>query len=214
MLEQLMWKDFQNQKGILLLGVFFLIAPYVIWFFGDGTMQVLATCALLSLFASQLTVVVLGATIIGLERQNLGLDFLLGLPVSRSKVLVSKALISLFFAGVIWGVFLVVSEVFTDAESLLFLRPFGAVLAAVGFLLFSTAWLMSILYRGTALAIGVAMTVATTVIVSALYYAAGQAWPLEDYGTNLQLILIPLCIVLGVIEFAYGWIVFVRRCEP
>lgn len=214
MLDQLMWKDFQNQKGILLLGLFFLLGPYCIWFFGDGTTQVLATCALLSLFASQLTVVVLGATIVGLERQNLGLDFLLGLPIPRSKILFSKALISLMFAGIIWGVFLIVAEGFTDAESLNFLRPFGATLAAVGFLLFSVAWLTSIRFKGTAISIGIAMSMATIVLLLVFNYAAGQDWELEDYGANLQLLLIPLCLILGAVSFAAGWIIFVRRCEP
>jgi hypothetical protein len=145
MLDQLMWKDFRNQSGILVLGLFFLAGPYGLYWFYDRDPNTLAVSVMLSLIASQITVIVMGATIIGLERQNHGLDFLLGQPIPKSKILLSKSLVCLIVAVVIWGTSLLVTAVFVDAEPQIVLNGIMQGTAITGSTLFAVAWLFSMI---------------------------------------------------------------------
>ncbi len=214
MFDQLIWKELQNLKGVLVLGLFFLIAPYGLVITNSFAEDSLPIAAFISMVASQLTIVVLGATVIGVERQNRSMEFLLGLPVSKSKVLLSKALICLVVAALIWGTFTLVVELFVSADIRPDLRRIGLGAFLVGFVLFGIAWLCSILLKGLAIPITVSLAVTTAIVAAVGNYASRQEWPIDEYGKNFYAIVFTIYAVVGAISIIVGWVLFVRRCEP
>ncbi len=116
MIDQLVWKDFRNQRPVLILGIFFLLGPYICfvamfgWFNptqpGDEEfMGYLSAAVCASAVLSQITLLVMGASIIGSEKQDRGLEFLLTLPPTRPKILTSKLIFCSIIAAAIWGNF-------------------------------------------------------------------------------------------------------------
>jgi ABC-type transport system involved in multi-copper enzyme maturation permease subunit len=214
MLDQLMWKDFRNQSGILVLGLFFLAGPYGLYWFYDRDPNTLAVSVMLSLIASQITVIVMGATIIGLERQNHGLDFLLGQPIPKSKILLSKSLVCLIVAVVIWGTSLLVTAVFVDAEPQIVLNGIMQGTAITGSTLFAVAWLFSIFCRGFAIPVGAGLTVTALLFFVTVKFVGGQDLDSELYMRNLARFFYPACLITACCSFVAGWSAFLRRLEP
>ncbi|MFK7767838.1 MAG: ABC transporter permease subunit [Mariniblastus sp.] len=218
MLSQLLWKDIQSQKGMLLLGAFFLLAPYLLYLFVGANSQSpeyqLANSATLSLVFSQLTIVVMGASIVGAERQNHGMDFLLALPAPRSQILLSKTIVSLLVAAVIWGVFFVVSE-FVVVDKLRDNFQFvGLTCGVIGATLFAVAWLGSILWKSTAVSIAVSLTVTAVVALVQLKFWHFSEWNVYEHGKQFIVVLCSVYAAIAIGAFAAGWLVFTRRFEP
>ena len=213
MLDQLMWKDFRNQAGVLLLGLFFLAGPYGMYVFNPEP-NALASSVILSQIASLMTFTVLGATIIGQERQNRGMDFLLGMPISKSRILMSKSLICLLVAAIIWGSALLITEVFVDTEPQQVVRLLLSRTAAIGVSLFGMTWLFSVLFRGFAIPIGAALVVDAILLLLALKYFSSEAADPEAYYQNVSAFFYPACFATGLLSFMAGWGTFMRKMEP
>ena len=211
MFSQLMWKEFHNLKGVLLLGFFLLLAPYGFAVLNSFDEESVLVAAMLSLVASQMTVLVLGACAIGVERQNRSMDFLLGLPVAKVKVLLSKATLCLLVCATIWSVFAFATEVLIHSELRETYRSVGFSSAAVGFVLFAVAWLGSIALRGLAVPITLSLVVAVGVVLAVNYYASQQDWAIEVYDKNFRSILLTLYLGIGAIAFVAGCVMFMRR---
>lgn len=214
MFSQLLWKDIQNQKRVMLLGLLFLLGPYFFLLLPQAPSGIVANMATMSLVFSLLTISIMGATVIGDERQSQGMDFLLSLPVSRSKVLLSKAIISLAVAAVIWGLYLTAVELFADEEVLREFRYVGSVTASIGAGLFGLAWLGSVCFRGTAVAIAFAAAVSAIVAFAIFRIWDVYEWNAYVDGETFCAVLQVTYTTIGVAGFAAGWITFIRRFEP
>lgn len=213
MLNQLLWKDIQNQKFVILLGLFCLLGPYCFLLLPQAPSGMVVNIATMSLMLSLLTIAIMGATVIGDERHSQGMDFLLAMPVSRSKVLLSKAIISLIVAAIIWGYYFAVVELFAEAEVIRGFRYVGSVSASIGAGLFGLAWLGSVYFRRVAGSILFAAGVSAVVAFAIFRIWAVYEWNAYLDGEMFCNVLQVTYTSIGVASFAGGWIAFIRRFE-
>lgn len=228
MIDQLIWKDFRNQRPVLLLGVFFLLGPYIGFLIMFGwinpaapeqkeLLAYLSVAVCMSAVLSQITMLVMGASIIGSERQDRGMEFLLTLPPTRAKILMGKLIFCSIVAAVIWGTFLLGSEVLVR----LFVpdlseptRQTGLGAAMVGVVFFGVAWLTSVYAKGVVFPILAALSVTVSILFAVLKYSYIQEWGFDDYNKYFGAMLYSAYGTIGLASLVVGWIVFNRRFEP
>jgi ABC-type transport system involved in multi-copper enzyme maturation permease subunit len=226
-MSALLWKDYRLNRGVLLLGVALLLAPYgtflavtlhAHWPSLPGAAEwseLLLTASLFSLGLSQLALVTLAGNSIASERADRSAEFLAYLPPSRLRILASKLLLALLAAAVIWTVNLLVAWLVvpalgtsqgnpTDALSLQFM------LAATAVMLLGTGWFGSALLDSPAIAtcLGIGATLALPVsIVTTLCMFVSPPDDLKHWYCMT-------CLILGVLCFVCGSVYYLRRVEP
>jgi ABC-type transport system involved in multi-copper enzyme maturation permease subunit len=177
----------------------------------------LVTFTLLSVFLSQIVILIVGATIIGSERQDRGLEFLLTLPPTRSKILLAKSLYSLMVIVVTSASFLLVNEILVARlapDYLVENRKFGLSVMSAGIAMFGTAWLASVYWRGVAVPISVALTTVVVILMGVIKYSQYQDWSVDDYANYFYKFAIAGFLLTGIVTFIVGWMGFIRRFEP
>jgi ABC-type transport system involved in multi-copper enzyme maturation permease subunit len=171
-MRSLIWKDCRLNSWVLMLGVATWLGPYiagVLWLLlgawptvasGLRWAFMLAPASVVSLELTILPLLLLGANAIARERADRSAEFLACLPLSRTKIIASKAAVPLAFASLVWTSHLLAASVVVPAlsngrEGL----PPGlsrAVVAAEVFL-FGTAWLGSSIVDTPLKAVGLGM---------------------------------------------------------
>lgn len=225
MIKQLMWKDFRNQTPVLILGVVLLIGPYLAFLMmsggSDGSQDSFgisfAWYISLSLILSQITVAVIGGSIVGGEKQDRGLEFLLTLPPARSRIILSKILYCLLVAATIWGLFLFANEIVvrvTAPELVGQTRQIGWATAVVGTALFGVALLMSVLVNGVVIPVTISLTISLALVIGLSRYAAYQEWSPEESNQYFRLILYSLYVSIGLTSTLLACVIFTRRKTP
>lgn len=225
MLNQLMWKDYRSQRPVILLALLFLLGPYVtlVAIFGISELDSVDMRNWVGLFAnmsiilSQVTMLIMGASIIGSERQDRGMEFLLTLPPSRSRILLGKSLYCLVVAAVILGVLVLANEVFIRSISDTLIQEFRALLAGFalgGINLFCVAWLASTKVRGVVGPAMISLSVTVVILILVSRYAALQDWEIDEFASRYQWHLYPCFLIVSLGSFIAGWRSFVRQYEP
>ena len=109
----LLWKDYRQNRLILIFGLFFFLVPYLLVLYAacyaaaHGSNfpwpEALVAASLWSLVLSQLTIGFVAGNAIAGERVDRSADFLASLPVSRRRSLVSKVLLLITVVTAIWA---------------------------------------------------------------------------------------------------------------
>jgi ABC-type transport system involved in multi-copper enzyme maturation permease subunit len=230
-MRALLWKDYRLNRGIVLMGVTLLLAPYATvaavelhahWpslpSRADWSGQLLSG-SLISLILSQLTLVTLAGNAIAAERLDRSAEFLAYLPPSRRRILSSKLYLAILVTAVIWGVNVAIAEVVAPrqshapAESPFNLMPWS-MLAAATVMLFGAAWLGSAVLTSPAIAtsLGIGATVAVPLLP--LTTATLFGWPTLRGSDDIQHWSTIACLVFGIGSFLCGTALYLRRVEP
>jgi len=126
-MKWLLWKDFRQNRPVLIIGLLFLLTPHLIAlldivrdvYFPPQWRQSLlllenvhptlslwkdyfCNSSAYSLMYSQLIVAVIGGNAFAGERGDRSAEFLASLPIPRRKILASKLLLALIVIGTIW----------------------------------------------------------------------------------------------------------------
>jgi ABC-type transport system involved in multi-copper enzyme maturation permease subunit len=214
-------KDYRLNRGVLLLGLVLLLAPYALvlgvavpgnWPAMPPWAECLVTASFFSLCLSQLTLVTLAGNAIAAERADRSAEFLAYLPPSRTRILASKALLVTLTAGVIWAVNLSVADVVApalgtfraDRLDLLVPRP---VLAATAVMLVGAGWLGSALLDSPAIATALGIGAAAVVP----FLVNFVPWP---GAGDLRVWYVTTHLTLGLLCFVCGSAHYLRRVEP
>lgn len=226
-MRALLWKEYRLNRGVLLLGVALLLAPYATvlgvalhshwpsWPPAAEWPGLLLTASLFSLGLSELTLVTLAGNSIASERADRSAEFLAYLPPSRLQILASKVLLALLAAGVIWAVNLFVGEVVapalgTSPASLAGSLAPRPLLAATAVMLFGAGWLGSALLDSPAIAtsLGIGATLAVPFVLMTVLGLFGSS---QDDFKHWGIIT---CLTLGALCFVCGSVYYLRRVEP
>jgi ABC-type transport system involved in multi-copper enzyme maturation permease subunit len=225
----LLWKDYRHNRVVVIAGLCFLLVPHLIGayatFRGDPKGSPLesrwranlAISCLYSIFASQVAIALIGGNAIAGERSDHSAEFLFSLPISRTRLLISKLWLSLAIAGVIWLANAPILA-YVARSSFLFRRDIPDVAellintAITGLVFFSVAWLLSSLISSPA------MAVCGGLIAPALI---GLGFTFLDY---LSIVSIPhslfeplyrtICLAIAPPCFVVGTWYYLRRVEP
>lgn len=230
-MKALLWKDYRVNRQILIVGFCLLVAPFLaavgwLWYdvgltaapadrWGHG----LSIAAQAALMLSQLTVLLLAGHIIAGERRDRSAEFLAYLPPPRSVILTSKAILATALLLVVWGVFLLVTEVIvpaidadashTQLESFAGTRAFVAVITIA---MFGMAWFGSCLFESPtySAALGIFAAVLVPFALNLFRLATG----VPAHGESFIFVLKVTLATIGVLGFIAGWCYYVRRVEP
>jgi ABC-type transport system involved in multi-copper enzyme maturation permease subunit len=228
MIDQLMWKDYKNQRPVILVGLLLLFGPYVVSIgmnglpFGfSGTnvdaMKAFLAFSIISCAISQITILLVGATVIGSEKQDGGLEFLLTLPPKRSRIIAAKVLYSGLVFVSVWAISLL-TQYFCLRElrqgTYLEIRSFGFGAAATGVLFFGVAWLVSIVTRGVAIPVCSSLVVAALLVLLVNQFGIYRGWHIDDFHVHYCQTLFTLFSLIGTTCFVIGCGLFTRRYEP
>ena len=177
LIRALMWKDLRINRLPLLIGAALLVAPYIIVGVAVTHMPLwqeatrasawavlLATGCHFSVMCSQPTLALLSGHVIAVERGDRSAEFLGYLPPSRGQVLLSKAIVLLGAAAIVWSLNLgtrFIAEYLagdTDPASMLTGGMTSlARLAAIGLLAAGAGWCASSMLENSGPAVAFAM---------------------------------------------------------
>jgi ABC-type transport system involved in multi-copper enzyme maturation permease subunit len=227
MMKSLIWKDCRLNALILAVGMALWIGPYafavgLLFSENDGRWaqavawgNALAMASSFSVMGSLVSSLILGANAIASERADRSAEFLAYLPASRGAVLVSKAVVPLGAAIVVWGSNLLVSLVLVPVlggdKALGTLVEGWWPTACLCVLLFGVAWLASSYLDSpsAALALGLVGFMAVMIALFGLNHLIGS-WGLAA-GTNW---VSDAPAVAGTLCFAAGSWHYLSRVEP
>ncbi len=228
MLRALIWKDYRINRLIIFAGALLFIAPLAAVSLLNAWADVryggpyypwsvaLEFGANLGLMLSVITLAMLGGTAFACERADRSAEFLAGLPLGRRQVILSKTLLSVVPALVLWGCGLVVlwvvapacvtadqalAETIGDSENNLL-----PVLAAMSVAVFGSAWLGSSFLPSHNIATGLSFGFPILVfgIVRAVEFAV------EEYELTVRW-LPTVFVLLGLAGYVGGIVIYVRR---
>jgi ABC-type transport system involved in multi-copper enzyme maturation permease subunit len=224
----LIWKDYRHNRVIVYAGLVLLLFPYLIafklgWDRAPSSppskwTQFIASAGLYSLGLGQITIALIGGNVIAGERVDRSAEFLASLPISRRKILLSKLLLSLAIAAVIWGN-LFVSWLLMNTSPELAEQLHGrqiimpiAIIAAVGLLFFGVAWLFSSFLSSPTFAVAAALI--APLLVGWGLMGIGYLSGVTDRDLNFPYCYSGIASVLGLACFAGGAWYYLRRVEP
>jgi ABC-type transport system involved in multi-copper enzyme maturation permease subunit len=222
-MRTLIWKECRLNAWVLVLGAVLGLGPYVVggaWALFQGgprSMAVLrpmleSACAI-SLEASLLTLLLLGANSIARERVDRSAEFLAYLPVSRARILVSKAAVPLAMASVVWTAALAahVLAYAIDGGTIGSVIPpgLGWAVLAISILLFGAVWLGSSIVDTPLTAVGFCLGIC--MLLWSAFVASNHflGWPADRsdcYTAGMGIVGIS-CFIAG------SWL-YLRRVEP
>ncbi len=224
MMTWLLWKDYRHNRVIVIAGIVLLFVPYLFalsaaWFGGPVEWPVLlAGAGLYSLGLGQVTVALLGGNAMAGERVDRSAEFLLALPISRSKILTSKLLFTLVVVAVIWiNALLGWCLMMTSPElekSFYDDRIYIGIanIATVGLLFFGVGWLFSSFLSSPTFAVAAALMAPLLVasgMVTTIYFFKLSPGKVEYIGW-----FIGVCLTLALACFSAGTWHYLRRVEP
>jgi hypothetical protein len=224
-MRTLIWKECRLNAWVLILGAALGLGPYVVgglWALFEGgprsmtvlrLRSVLEPACAISLEASLLTLLLLGANAIARERVDRSAEFLAYLPVSRARILVSKAAVPLAMASGVWAAALAahVLAYAIDGGTIGSVIPpgLGWAVLAISILLFGAVWLGSSIVDTPLTAVGFCLGIC--MLLWAAFVASNHflGWPAdrsECYTAGMGLVGIS-CFIAG------SWL-YLRRVEP
>jgi hypothetical protein len=232
----LLWKDYRVNRTAFGSALFFLVVPHFValcavcwqaWFRlrhdpGEWTAYFAAATAYGFMFA-QLSIGLVGGNAFAGERADRSAEFLVSLPVSRGKNIVSKLLVSATLIVAIWLIsLLVLANLLASSDVFEKLRPrdyteIGRVIRCVAILsatFFCVAWCLSSFSRSTTFAVlgGLFTPWLIMVAIAAASYLFDA--DLDKFGDRQLPVFTWICATLAPICFATGTWYYLRRVEP
>jgi ABC-type transport system involved in multi-copper enzyme maturation permease subunit len=222
----LLWKEYRENRPICIAGAAVLLLPYAIVSIVMGLAslgmirgpvrlgEALVGASLYSLWASQLTLVLLGGNLIAGERVDRSAEFLAYLPLSRGRAVVGKLLLTLLAAVAIWSLNGTILMVYNAGPDRVDDLPAILGLAAVlGFTFFGVSWLVSALQSSPTFAVFAGLVFPLLIVMS---LHAVNEFLLDQrltHNTVLQW-FVAGCLVPAVASFVAGTCYHLRRVEP
>jgi len=226
-MKSLLWKDYRNNRLLLIFGFVVCVGPWVItiarythqsWWGG----QPWVTTFVISMGLSLVTFAMLGGNAIAAERADRSSEFLAYMPVSRWTILKSKSLIALPPLTLIWMVNLVFlfliapllagSEGVSSADMVRQpeVREMLGVLAATSVLLLGAGWFWSAVLSSHGLATGMSFFVLAVVVMGMIGVEYGLG--VEVFDTSRTITVVSL--VVGIGGYLAGCAYYLHRLEP
>lgn len=232
-MKWLYWKEWRQNRVVIIALAVLLVVPYVFSFIGIGiemhrehyssviARQYLINAAMYSLGICQLALALIGGNAIAGERSDRSAEFQAYLPLSRRKILGSKLLMVLTVFGIIWLV---------NPTVICFLRPWNLQmrgyqdgfwialnLAVTGLLLFGIAWLFSSFL--TSPTFSVAAGIVAPLILGGLLAYITHLFIQERFGAPvaeafMALSYLSLSVLTAIVSFGLGCWLYLRRVEP
>ena len=158
---------------------------------------------------------VFGASAFAVERRDRTAEFLVMLPISRTRILASKAAVSAAFLLTLWAVHMTVAVLALNhlGSSAKHTTDFAyafAALAGAAMMMFSVAWLLSAFLSGAAVPFGLAFggTIASAELIRQMIANIGL------HGYALVRVWILWSCVVAVTSFLTGAVHYARRVAP
>ena len=231
-MRNLIWKDYRQNRAVLLAVLIVAAAPYLVvlvvatldrLFWGSDAEVWMGAAGIgswASLWLSVMLAAFLGGNAIAGERADRSAEFAAGLPIPRTRAIISKAAIAALPGLALWAVnslvLISVVKAFHGGRLRWFLASeasWAAVWALLlGVLLFGLAWLFSSLFRSPALATASSLGTVTALAVATLSLkdsvVAGRS---PDF---FAITVLALCVGIGLLAFITGVLVSLQRREP
>jgi len=223
-MKALFWKDVRINRLPLLVGMVFLVAPYVVIALipdADSRMsfwsRVLMTGGSLGFAGVYITMALLGGNIIATERADRSAEFLAYLPPSKRQILMSKGVLLIGAAAIMigWnltavGLGVVLSDVEWAGKSRELTEALGAV-AALGIAAAGTGWCASSMLSSSGGPVGLGLLLPLVVVIGTRVFNYALGWPTDDW---LVRTMFAGCVLTGVLLFIVGCVYYLRRVEP
>ncbi len=228
-MKALLWKDYRQNRRILVGVAIMLLIPYVFVTVGElGTRlwhvypseswaELLRMASIASLFLTVLAIGFLGGNAIAGERVDRSAEFVAYLPIARRPAVASKAIVAIGACLAFWFVNALVACVSSWVIGDRSLdRTLGLVFptAPSSVLIFGASWLFSSFMSSPPIA--TMMGLATVVVYGVTMGLIDQARGLETAGKESSYFVLcaVLCVVLGITCFVSGVLHYIRRIEP
>jgi ABC-type transport system involved in multi-copper enzyme maturation permease subunit len=231
-MQWIVWRQYRLNRTILICGAALLIAPYVVssilaWY-DLSDLRLVENAAICSLCLSQLTLVLLAGNAFAGERADRSAEFLVYLPIARSRRLLGKLILAGLTAAVIWGLNLLVfilHTVFYENSRLMphhLMEPcldIGLTILVV----FGVSWCLSAVQSSPALAVCGGLLVPMLIIMVLLAVELNPPVPTQSipYGPmptqstwDEETWYLIICLILGLVCFPIGTWRELKRVEP
>ena len=230
-MKSLIWKECRLNSWVLALGIVLGLGPYLaglLWFLLGGGPRVgagmrlafgLEPASVISTEGTMLILLLLGANAIARERADRSAEFLAYLPISRARVLASKAAVPLAVASAVWALALAahVLAPATSGGTVGGAMPPGLMRAvcAASILLFGSAWLGSSIVDTPMTAVGFALGVC--MLLWSAFAASNQLFGWPAYRLSEEATSYWYAAAMGIVGtscFLVGSWLYLRRVEP
>ncbi len=224
----LLWKDYRQNRLVVLAALFFLLTPHLIALFAccrwhyDSPKHWIESFAISSIYGliiSQLAIVLVGGNAIAGERADRSAEFLVSLPISRSKILASKIIFSLAIIAVIWltdasalAWLANLSHIRPDSNEIVEILGYTAITSAV---MFSVAWCLSSFLASPTFAVCGGLL--TPVLLWSSFSFVGYLFQIDgerQFWDFAAFLYCCVCLTLSPICFGVGTWHYLRRVEP
>jgi ABC-type transport system involved in multi-copper enzyme maturation permease subunit len=227
----LLKKDFRFYRPAIIGGTVLMAAPYLLLLisalFFDLSREAApvanAFCggAMSSLFLAIVMAAVFGGISLSQERREGWADFIAMLPISRSRLMASKFIISGTWLISAWALNVIILSVAQNAarsspnwpQPVFFARndPVFLVFTTALLTAFGLGWLLSTFLRSPTFS----ATIALTLVLSLMFWP--EIWPSlgrRTLGDELYTILIATNLIVGALSLTAGCLYYRRRVEP
>ena len=225
-MKTLLWREFHWNRLILVMGAAILVLPYLfvlivgLWPRAGGSQldrESFAAAAYASFVLSHLTIAFLGGNAFAGERADRSAQFLAYLPVSRKDRLLSKVGLTAIVVAVIVFVNLFVFRIaygrfpweVGKAEDLV-----GVMrnVVSTGFVMFGVGWLISSF--GTSPTLAVCGGIGVPMAIAIGLHLVIETYQIREGVESVFAWYAVICGILGVLGFALGTWLFLKRVEP
>lgn len=233
----LLWKDFRVNRAIfitilLVFAVLHALAAISFWrkkTFGPADRAVwLAAAACYGIMLSQLMFAFVGGNALAGERTDRSAEFMAYLPIARGRILVSKLLVALGAALLVWMPNLVTLVLVALCNMPKTMPPLGefvrhalstpefwlpvAITAVTGLTFFCAAWLFSCLLSSASFSALGGLVTPGAVLAGLLWVDQLGKWHHGPHAVAVW--YVGLCLAVSAVSFAAGTIYYLRRVEP
>ena len=231
-MKTLLWREWGWNRALVIAGVVIFLIPYTIatgalvWpsespVDGDDVAYVVIEAAIVSCFASTLTITCLAGNAFAGERTDRTAEFLAYLPISKLRRLIGKlslsAIVALFIFGSNWLVVWLLEDQL-DIQIRIgidFFTPIKNV-AFASLVMFGAAWFVSSFQSSATFAVCAGVAAPMLIMLGLAFVVQG----LESSGRNVDFEQVfeagfPICtLAIFALGFPLGTWLFLRRIEP
>jgi ABC-type transport system involved in multi-copper enzyme maturation permease subunit len=233
MMNWLLWKEYRHNRVVVYATLLFILVPHLLALYACCRKCVLGNCepklwreafgvsSFYSFLLSQLIISVVAGNAFAGERVDRSAEFLMSLPISRSRILVSKLLFSLAIIAVIWLTNATVILCLTGPPAEWGSTSWSEILEILGGIaivtsaFFCVAWFLSSFLSSPTFAVaGGLLTplLLLTGIVFVGYLLDVESLP--QFDMFFAFAFFGTLLVLGPICFGVGTWYYLRRVEP
>jgi ABC-type transport system involved in multi-copper enzyme maturation permease subunit len=237
MMNWLLWKDYRQNRLVILAALIFLLAPHLFALFAvcwdinrecvcprEWVVHYFTNSTIFGLMVSQFVVAIVAGNAFAGERADRSAEFLSSLPISRIRIVLSKLLFSLMMIGAIWLTSLVLlecllpfmrgAEVTQHYDDLWRMIGYTAVTAIV---FFCVAWCLSSFLTSTTFAVLGGLWTPAILWFGILFagYLLGYTLQTDEFYEKIAAFwYCTVCLILAPLCFAGGTWYYLRRVEP